>query len=109
MTQQNAALVEEAAAAAKSMEEQTASMAEMVGQFVVSDEFAAPPPAKGMRSTGNPVVDRTLRSAKPSAPARSVTPAAAVRTAARPLREPAEPAVARRAAAGAGNVDWKQF
>jgi len=109
VTQQNAALVEEAAAAAKSMEEQTASMAEMVGQFVVSDEFAAPPPAKGMRSTGNPVVDRTLRSAKPSAPARSVTPAAAVRTAARPLREPAEPAVARRAAAGAGNVDWKQF
>ena len=43
MTQQNAALVEEAAAAAKSMEDQTGSMAEMVGQFRLADGFAAAP------------------------------------------------------------------
>jgi len=109
VTQQNAALVEEAAAAAKSMEEQTASMAAMVAQFVVSDEFAAPAPARGIKSTGNPVVDRTLRSAKPSAAARPEPQPAAPRTAARPPKEAAEPVAARRAAAGAGNVDWKQF
>jgi methyl-accepting chemotaxis protein len=109
VTQQNAALVEQAAAAAKSMEEQTNSMAEMVGQFVVTEAFGAPPKAKNIRSTGNPVVDRTLRSAKPAA-ARPEQPALAPRSAvARPNKEVAESAVARRAAAGAGNVDWKQF
>jgi methyl-accepting chemotaxis protein len=109
VTQQNAALVEEAAAAAKSMEEQTASMAAMVAQFVVSDEFAAPAPARGIKSTGNPVVDRTLRSAKPSAAARPEPQAVAPRTAARPQKQAADPVAARRAAAGAANVDWKQF
>jgi methyl-accepting chemotaxis protein len=112
VTQQNAALVEEAAAAAKSMEEQTNSMAEMVSQFVVSEEFSAPVQGRGMESTGNPVVDRTLRSAKPPAAAARSEPPAANRPAARPAAKEAaeQPAAVRRAAGGgAGNVDWKQF
>jgi methyl-accepting chemotaxis protein len=109
VTQQNAALVEEAAAAAKSMEDQTGSMFEMVAQFQLSDGFAAsqqqPAPAAS-RSTGNPVVDRSLRGAKVTA-----APVAATR----PVRPPAvkpqerrEPVVRQRAN-GAGEVDWKQF
>jgi methyl-accepting chemotaxis protein len=112
VTQQNAALVEEAAAAAKSMEEQTNSMAEMVSQFVVSEEFSAPVQGRGMKSTGNPVVDRTLRAAKPSAAAARPEQSAANRQAAKPAAKEAaeQPAVVRRAAGGgAGNVDWKQF
>ncbi len=109
VTQQNAALVEEAAAAAKSMEEQTGAMENMVAQFVVSEEFNAPPQAKPMRSTGNPVVDRTLRAAKPSSTTRPEQSATAPRPAARPQRETAAPTAPRRAASGAGDVDWKQF
>jgi methyl-accepting chemotaxis protein len=47
MTQQNAALVEEAAAAAKSMEEQTEGLGSMVSAFTLPPEMAvaaAPPP-----------------------------------------------------------------
>ena len=113
VTQQNAALVEEAAAAAKSMEDQTGAMAEMVGQFMLSGEFerAQVAPAKvTMKPTGNPVVDRSLRTAKaPLSSARppSRSPASGADTA-RPQNTAAEPVVRRRAA-GAGDADWKQF
>ncbi len=43
-TQQNAALVEEATAAARSMEEQAAHLAEAVALFRLADQDAAPPP-----------------------------------------------------------------
>jgi methyl-accepting chemotaxis protein len=113
VTQQNAALVEEAAAAAKSMEDQTGAMAEMVGQFMLSGEFdrgQAPPAKSAMKPTGNPVVDRSLRTAKsavstvrpPSRPSVTATDTA------RP-QKPAEEPVAKRRAAGAGDADWKQF
>jgi methyl-accepting chemotaxis protein len=109
VTQQNAALVEEAAAAAKSMEDQTGSMSEMVAQFKLSDGFVtaqsrpAPAPA---RATGNPVVDRSLKGAYAAAPARTA-PAPAPRA----TRPPAAETVVRQRAngAGAGDVDWKQF
>ena len=110
VTQQNAALVEEAAAAAKSMEDQTGAMAEMVGQFMLSDEFErghAAPAKAAMKPTGNPVVDRSLRTAK--------TPVSAIRTLRSPApnasntSQPAAEPVARRKAAGAGEADWKQF
>ena len=112
VTQQNAALVEEAAAAAKSMEDQTGAMAEMVGQFMLSDEFErgqVAPAKAGIRLTGNPVVDRSLRAAK--------TPVSAVRSLRSPApgadnnrpQKPAEEPAVRRRAAGAGDADWKQF
>jgi methyl-accepting chemotaxis protein len=111
VTQQNAALVEEAAAAAKSMEDQTGAMAEMVGQFMLSGEFErgqVAPARGGMKSTGNPVVDRSLRGMKSPAPSiRSARSPAPNVDNARP-QPAAEPAV-RRKAVGAGEADWKQF
>ncbi len=112
VTQQNAALVEEAAAAAKSMEDQTSAMAEMVGQFMLSDEFERGAPASRSqgRLTGNPVVDRSLRSAK-----EPVSNVSAARAAAAPKADAArkpkveeEPAP-RRKAVGAEDANWKEF
>ncbi|MGT2435247.1 methyl-accepting chemotaxis protein [Bradyrhizobium betae] len=106
VTQQNAALVEEAAAAAKSMEDQTGAMAEMVGQFMLSAEFerGQAAPERGGRLTGNPVVDRSLRSARE--PLTNVKP----RHAAEAPRKKAEAEPApRRKAVGAEDMDWKEF
>ena len=111
VTQQNAALVEEAAAAAKSMEDQTGAMAEMVGQFMLSEEFerGAPASRHSGKLTGNPVVDRSLRSAKEPvsnvSAARSATPRL---DAARKPKIEEEPAP-RRKAVGADDANWKEF
>ncbi|WP_342113755.1 methyl-accepting chemotaxis protein [Pseudoduganella sp. OTU4001] len=89
MTQQNAALVEEAAAAAESMQDQANNLAEAVSIFkLAGDEFAkraAPAPRK----------------AKPAAPARrtAVVPAAA--------SEPKPPK--KLAAAAPSGDDWEEF
>ncbi|WP_374580253.1 methyl-accepting chemotaxis protein [Pseudoduganella sp.] len=90
MTQQNAALVEEAAAAAESMQDQATNLAQAVSIFkLAGDEFAkrAAPP---------------VRKAKPAAPARStaVVPAAA----AEPKQTPKKLATA----APSGD-DWEEF
>jgi methyl-accepting chemotaxis protein len=45
VTQQNAALVEEASAAARAMQEQAAALAEQMRYFRVQGEVAAPAPA----------------------------------------------------------------
>jgi methyl-accepting chemotaxis protein len=103
VTQQNAALVEESAAAAKSMEDQTGVMTEMVGQFMLSPEFerAQASPVRNGRLTGNPVVDRSLRSAK--------EPVSGIRSAPRssaPAARHVEEEPRRRVS---GEPDWKQF
>jgi methyl-accepting chemotaxis protein len=85
ITQQNAALVEQAAAAAKSMEDQTDGLAGMVAAFTLS-EAVEPPPA---RKTAPPRAAATVHRAVPPAP-RKPPP---------PVRQPAH--------AGAG--DWKEF
>ena len=82
ITQQNAALVEQAAAAAKSMEDQTDGLAGMVAAFKLSDAPDAATPRKA---------------AAPPAPARVM--AAAARKPAPPRRNPS------RAAAD----EWKEF
>jgi methyl-accepting chemotaxis protein len=110
VTQQNAALVEEAAAAAKSMEDQTSAMADMVGQFVLSAEFergqAAPVARGSAKLTGNPVVDRSLRSGKePVANVRATRPASGGTEAARRPKADEEAAAPRRAV----GADWKEF
>jgi methyl-accepting chemotaxis protein len=107
VTQQNAALVEEAAAAAKSMEDQTNSMQEMVGQFLVADGFGGR--GGGMKPTGNPVVDRSFRSVRePASAPRPSHQRPAADNASRSHTE--EQPVRRRAAAGGGGeMDWKEF
>lgn len=98
ITQQNAALVEEATAAAKSMQEQTESLESMVSVFNVGDNKAAnarPAQRQNVSSTGNPVVDGAVRKA---------TAKPAEKTSA-----PARPAVKPRRAAGGGGGDWQEF
>ncbi len=73
-TQQNAALVEESAAAAGAMQEQAAKLAEAVGVFKVEGRavIAAPAPARALVAT-KPVV----RAAQPKAATPAVKPARA--------------------------------
>ncbi|MBZ8142689.1 methyl-accepting chemotaxis protein [Rubrivivax gelatinosus] len=94
VTQQNAALVEESAAAAESLRLQAARLTELVGVF--KTDAGAPPTATA-----------TSAAARPVAPARSqptVPPAAARRKAAPVSGTPAE-----RAPAPAGADDWTSF
>ena len=83
ITQQNAALVEEAAAAAKSMEEQTETLSQMVSSFVLEGQ-QRPAPAR-------------------PAPGRKPVPAAVTRAApGRPLRRAT-------VSAATADDDWKEF
>ena len=87
MTQQNAALVEQAAAAAKSMEDQTDSLAGMVAAFKLADAPEPPPQARRVAQA----------------------PAQPVRAAAAPARQSAA-AVPRKVFSGArAGGDWKEF
>ncbi len=105
ITQQNAALVEQAAASAKSMEEQTTALSEMVAVFKVGEEhraFRSGAIARPM-PTGNPIVDGAVRKVSQPAPARTTRPE---------KPKAGEPAAAgkRRAAGGNGsNTAWKEF
>jgi methyl-accepting chemotaxis protein len=71
MTQQNAALVEEAAAAAGSMQEQAANLASVVGAFRLDDAGrpAAPVPAPA------PALNRPLARTAPRASTTAPLPA----------------------------------
>jgi len=90
MTQQNAALVEEAAAAAESMQEQASRLADAVAIFkLAGDEFAK-------RTVAPP------RKAKPAVPARSTAVVAAAPAAAQPPKK-------KIAAAAPSGDDWEEF
>ena len=83
VTQQNAALVEEAAAASQSMQQQAGELAHVVGFFKTGQRTAAPKLA-------------VVRRAAPA------TPHA-------PLARPQRKAVANGAPARAGDSDWQEF
>ncbi|MRX07546.1 HAMP domain-containing protein [Pseudoduganella sp. FT25W] len=90
VTQQNAALVEEAAAAAESMQEQSAKLADVVSVFKLDAAYASPAP--------------TL----PRAPARvAVAPRRAPAVTA-PVQR-ATPVAAPRKAVTASETDWEEF
>jgi methyl-accepting chemotaxis protein len=74
ITQQNAALVEQAAAAAKSMEDQTEGLAGMVAAFKLNDAPEAPAPRK---AAAPPPVRAAAASRKPAPQARPAQRAAA--------------------------------
>ncbi|MEW6369459.1 MAG: methyl-accepting chemotaxis protein [Pseudomonadota bacterium] len=80
VTQQNAALVEESAAAATSMQEQAAKLAQVVGVFKLNAAAAAPAPAparapvRALAVQSKPVARVTK--AKAAAPAAAAKPAA---------------------------------
>lgn len=75
MTQQNAALVEEAASASMSMQEQAKNLASLVGQFKISDDVkltetkkSVTPPRKQAAATPPPAAEPVSKPASSSAP-----------------------------------------
>lgn len=110
VTQQNAALVEQAAAAAGSLEEQASSLAHAVAEFKVSASGAARTQAGAALASArlNGAASRP-RPAAPSKPA--VAAAAGPRKAARPAATPRlEPGTApRRPTRTASEDDWESF
>jgi methyl-accepting chemotaxis protein len=112
-TQQNAALVEESAAAAASLQDQAAKLAQVVGIFRLDQSFAAAPvtvvkaaPAIGkqgkpLAKLARPAVRVEPVIAKPAAPARPARTKIAPVAAAAVKREP-------RATAASAD-DWEEF
>ncbi|SAK60761.1 methyl-accepting chemotaxis protein [Caballeronia calidae] len=98
VTQQNAALVEEAAAAAQSLEDQAARLRQAVAVFQVAD---GAPPAAAVSAQVTKVASRATVSARVAA--KPVAPAPAKRAASVPLapRAPAH--------AGEAGGDWETF
>ncbi|WP_275591457.1 methyl-accepting chemotaxis protein [Flagellatimonas centrodinii] len=97
VTQQNAALVEQASAAARSLEEQAGGLSESVGSFRLAVGGPSAPPPSSSKVTALPTPSRTASPAqrKPSAPApRAARPAAAA---------------AGGQAASASDEDWTEF
>ncbi len=123
-TQQNAALVEEATAAARSMEDQAQQLAEAVGRFKIATTakaVAAPPapvrPAGSAMAAPSTGGARSMRSPSPAPrtaakPAATPTPQA---SAAKPASRPAprvdapKPAAPRGKADSASEGEWTEF
>jgi methyl-accepting chemotaxis protein len=112
-TQQNAALVEESAAAAASLQDQAAKLAQVVGIFRLDQSFAAAPvtaakaapvaskSSKPLAKLARPVVRVEPVIAKPAAPARPARTKVAPVAAAAVKREPR--------ATVASADDWEEF
>ncbi|WEF33042.1 methyl-accepting chemotaxis protein [Pseudoduganella chitinolytica] len=97
VTQQNAALVEEASAASESMQDQAAKLAQLVGTFTVVQSAAAAAPSAPRRVTTKPVKQLAQAPRLAAAPAK---PAA--------TKGPAASQPARKAAATAES-EWEEF
>jgi methyl-accepting chemotaxis protein len=93
VTQQNAALVEQAAAAAGAMQDQAAGLAGLVGTFRTGTE--------GQRAAVKPAV-----ASRPASVSRAVAPVLAARTAKRPA---ARPAASRKAEPVEAGAEWETF
>ena len=70
VTQQNAALVEQAAAAADSMKQQAATLKEAVSLFKIHERYAAPAPAATARHMGGSQRGALQASKQPRTPVR---------------------------------------
>ncbi|HVO49029.1 MAG TPA: methyl-accepting chemotaxis protein [Steroidobacteraceae bacterium] len=109
MTQQNAALVEEAAAASQSMADQARSMNQTmeryrVGQDAGSSMVVQSVPAPAAAASGKPAAERRGAD-RPWSKSKAVRPAAAKPAAAKP----AAPAPAPLAAASGSDSEWQEF
>jgi len=102
ITQQNAALVEEAAAAAKSMEEQTEELSKIVAAFQIGTATGA---AAGAAHAAVPV--RSAPAAARPVPGAGRPTQAASHPPAKAAKKAA--AVRAPAASGGGEDDWKEF
>ena len=99
MTQQNAALVEQSAAAAESLKDQAQRLAEVVGRFQLGGSAPALPPASPARRAPAPATVATRRpaAARPPAPGPRAAPSGAP--------GPAQTALA----ASTESADWESF
>jgi methyl-accepting chemotaxis protein len=112
VTQQNAALVEESAAAAASMREEAGSLSKIIGSFTLRSEQSKPG-APVQRLAATPATPAKAAPAK-AAPA---TPAAPPRVRATPARPAPAPRTRPAAASAAGSkraavaqdADWEEF
>ena len=120
MTQQNAALVEESAAAAQSMRDQTERLAQAVSVFRTGDQAVTPVSAPVRRAPPRPAAKptATTQSAKPAKPASAPLPSPKAHPEARAkaiASTTAKPALSKPPSApppSAGNAaqgDWESF
>ncbi|WP_419964707.1 methyl-accepting chemotaxis protein [Pelomonas cellulosilytica] len=107
MTQQNAALVEQSAAAAESLREQSARMAEAINVFKLGG--AASRPAAFGAASPRPVASPAPAAAPKAKPAASKVGSKVSAAAPRAKVEPAAPARAPAPATTAGDGDWETF
>ncbi|MQA18928.1 methyl-accepting chemotaxis protein [Rugamonas rivuli] len=109
VTQQNAALVEQSAAAAASMQEQAARLADVASSFKLGDEVRQTALAAPARSAPAPARTQAAVQATALPAARPARPASA------PAARPAAPATAAsrlsagKPAAVGGDQDWEEF
>jgi methyl-accepting chemotaxis protein len=105
MTQQNAALVEESAAAAESLKEQATKLAGVVSAFRLN----AGAPRGEAQVAAQQVLDRVRHDTKPAAAKRPAPVAPAKRPAAVAAPKPATPSTPTPAAAPGSDNDWESF
>jgi len=114
MTQQNAALVEQAAAAFQSLQDQAAELQRVVGTFKLADGEEAPAVEAAPAAAGTAVATRAL-AARPARPQAALAqlkkpaakPAARAQTGTAPAADKAS--TSRKVAAAAASDDWEEF
>ncbi|HEY2929265.1 methyl-accepting chemotaxis protein, partial [Piscinibacter sp.] len=116
MTQQNAALVEQSAAAAESLKDQAGKLAQVVGMFKLNAAQPAPVPVAAaavphVQATQKVIAKARVESAKVVAPSKPVPPRLTQAVVAPPLASAATPAprAATNAASAAHDDEWETF
>jgi len=109
VTQQNASLVEEAAAASESLQNQAARLAELVSVFRIAE--GQPAAAKATPRAAAPVAALAAPAAVAKPGANAVKPATRPASPVKPAVQPARPAPARVAKAPASTAadEWEEF
>jgi methyl-accepting chemotaxis protein len=111
MTQQNAALVEEAAAAAQSLQDQASELARVVSIFKLSEgeQYQAEAPVAQATSTAVVVRPAAAKRPAPALKKPAVKKPAAAATAAAKDDAPAAPASKAKKAAAVASDEWEEF
>ncbi len=115
MTQQNAALVEQSAAAAESLSEQADNMKRAVSVFKVAggDALGLSSRSTARSPVGRPIAapNRRVQGISPGAPARGAKPSLAPRQAAKPAALVAKitPQISQKKTPAGGDDDWETF
>jgi methyl-accepting chemotaxis protein len=102
VTQQNAALVEEASAAAQALTGQAANLAQMIARYQVGEGHGDEPPRPAARPTARPTLPAAARQGERRAPTRPMTG----------KKRPAPSAAAaapQRSTPSDGDEQWKEF